>query len=304
MKVGYFYRDYRRDRNLAGGTEGQPTATRNMAQAMPRHGAEVIVYCYTSNPHEEGVFKQDRIVVKQFYLPSWLRNFNFFYVPSRLRDILSGNRDHLDAVILTGGFIPENYPVTRLFQKNKIPYVLEPLEAYNPYSYYGFKGLKKTIYESLFEKKVVDNAAAIRIISSVQERHFQARGYKLRSDKFFVTKDGVDLEDEPSAIETRDILSREPIHANSNVFGYLGRLVIYKKGLDVLLQAWAIYMQNGGAGVLKIVGPDPSGRSVSKLRSIAASLNCKEYRDTATFTRRGKIQLHAKYFDTRSSIEA
>lgn len=272
MRIGYYYRDYRHHRSLPGGTEGQPTATRYMAQAMARHGAEVIVYCYTSKSEEQGVYKQDNIVVKSFYLPPSLQNVNFFFVPPGLEETLSSNKDNLDALILTGGFIPENYPIARLLQKSQIPYVFEPLEAFNPHSYYGFKGLRKSIYESLFEKTVVNNAAAIRIISGVQERHFEARGYRLRSDKFFVTKDGVDYEDVPSAMEIQDMMVREPANENSNVFGYLGRLVIYKKGLDVLLQAWAIYMRSGGSGVLKIVGPDPSGGSIARLRSMSASL--------------------------------
>jgi glycosyltransferase involved in cell wall biosynthesis len=246
-----------------------------MAQAMAKHGADVIVYCYTSNPHEQGVNEQAHISVKSFYLPPSLQNINFVHVPPGLKEILSSNQDDLDALILTGGFIPENYPVARLLQKSKIPYVFEPLEAFNPYSYHGFKGLRKSIYENLFEKNVVNNAAAIRIISSVQERHFQARGYRLRSDKFFAMKDGVDFEDIPTAAEIQELPAREPAQENSNVFGFLGRLVIYKKGLDILLQAWSIYMRRGGAGVLKIVGPDPSGGSIAKLRSMSAGLDLK-----------------------------
>jgi len=275
MRIGYFYRDYRHSRGSRAGTEGQPTATRNMAQAMAKHGADVIVYCYTSDPNEQGVNEQDHIVVKSFYVPSSLYNFNFLRVPPQLKDILSENRDSLDAAIVTGGFIPENYLFARLFQRSKVPYVFEPLEAFNPYSYYGFKGLKKNIYETLLEKNVVNNAVAIRLISNVQERHFQVRGYRLRPDKFFVMKDGVDFEDVPTAAEIQELLAREPAHENSNVFGFLGRLVIYKKGLDILLQAWSIYTRRGGAGVLKIVGPDSSGGSLAKLRSMSAGLDLR-----------------------------
>lgn len=57
------------------------------------------------------------------------------------------------------------------------------------------------------------------------------------------------------------------------VFGYLGRLDSKQKGLDLLFQGFSLYKQNGGIGVLKLVG---LGEDKKDLELMAKSLKIEQ----------------------------
>jgi len=207
------------------------------------------VFVYTYNRKENRTFEVDGVIVRSFYVPAWTINRNPFYVPRDLQHIIENNTDELDALVITGAFIPENAPIARLARRAYLPYVLYPNDAFNPRTFDGFRGFRKGLYERLFERSLVDNAALIRLLSPAQIQHFETRGYSVK-DRHFIVKEGIDTE---SLGVVHDLPNRQ--HHAEPQFGFLGRLDIYQKGLDILLEGWAQYKRAGGTGQLTLVGP-------------------------------------------------
>jgi len=245
-----------------------PRETALLAAAMGRHAEQVFVYCYTADRSRVGEHKQGPVKVRAFFVPSWCLGRNCFYVPSELRRLIQSNSDHLDCVLITASFLPENAPVARLLRKAGIPYFVSVGEGFNPFMFDGIRGLKKALYGRLLEGPILRNAAGIRLYSSIQQQHVEQR-ISLSSPKFFIIKEGIDSEEirYPTVAEPN---GKQP----EPVFGFLGRLEVRKKGLDLLLGGWSIYRRRGGRGSLLIAGPALPGEQQKLDRQ------CRELRIT------------------------
>lgn len=251
MKIAHFYRDY-----LCPG--GMPRETKLLAEAMARRLDGVYVYCYTADPSEEGACRHGGVTVRRFYWPRRFWNRNAFALPLRLEEILRSNTDGLSAVILTGTFIPENFSLARLLVRIGIPYVVSIGDGFNPYLFGGLRGVKKRLYTRLFERRILRDSLALRLYSAIQVEHLKRGG--LGDDwEFFVIKEGVDWEAirAECGVAFGDlVVDSHPIHRREGWprFGFLGRISVYSKGLDLLVRAWADYEAKGGIGRLSIVG--------------------------------------------------
>lgn len=262
MRICHFYRDY-----LFPG--GIPRETQLLANAMSDSVEHVFIYCYTKDRNEEGYSTKKNLTIRKFYLPAWCWGMAFFNTPKALRHTLTENQDKLDCVILTGSFIPCNIPMAALLKNVGLPYFISPGEGFNPFTFRGVRGIRKRIYEYLFEKHAMNHAKGIRLYSNAQVKHLRERGYS-NQKKFFFVKEGIDrkkIKDEMIDPYNEHLPMPDTVWCNKLVFGYLGRLSVYKKGLDLLLEAWSIYLQQGGAGCLKIAGPgtDRDLRQLSRL---------------------------------------
>jgi glycosyltransferase involved in cell wall biosynthesis len=261
MNIGVFYRDF-----LSGG--GLPRDAREMVKDLSKL-ANVFVYYYS--PQTSSTTTQGNLTLKGFHVPLGMRTRNFLYCPNELRTILATNGDKLDVVILYGSFIMENVPVATLLQKASIPYIFFPHEGFSSLTFVGRRALLKGIYETLFERSIVNRALGIRLLSQLQHDEFAVRGYDL-TQKSFILSEAIDWGKINSELKSSQPYYLEPTPDDDLTFGYLGRFLMYKKGLDVLLKAWGIYKGRGGKGQLKLVGPD-SGGDLDKLKELARSLH-------------------------------
>lgn len=229
-----------------------PRETALLAREMAKLVDRLVLYCYVADPSREGETRIDGLPVRAFYQPAWRRNKDPIQAPARMHQVLEANEDQISVLILIGSFIPENVPVARAARAADIPYVVSVGDAFNPFLLSGFKGLRKRFYERAFERRMLEGALAIRLYSEAQAPHLAARGYA-DEGRFFVAKEGIDrdtIEQEDVAPPVRSDRPPDPIS-----FGFLGRLNIYTKGLDLLLEAWSLYKQGGGRGRLVIAGP-------------------------------------------------
>jgi glycosyltransferase involved in cell wall biosynthesis len=246
LSVGIFYRDL-----LQPG--GIPRETAQLAREMQKLVDRLVLYCYVGESSREGRHEVEGVPARGFYQPRWRRNRDPFRAAAGIVDVIRRNEDGISVLVLVGSFIPENVPVARAARQRGIPYVLSVGAAFSPHLFSRFKGFKKRMYERAFERRVVDEALAVRLYSEAQAPHLTSRGYS-DDGRFFVAKEGIDW----------DTIQREggmvavappEISVDPLVFGFLGRLHIFGKGLDILLEAWSHYKQAGGGGRLIIAGP-------------------------------------------------
>lgn len=229
MKIGLFYRDY-----LNPG--GMPQETRYLAEALSRRGHEVIVFCYGDTPVCDG---ENGVTRKVFRHPRLVTS-----VDPDLRDLLRSNQDRLDVLFLIGGHIPENFGVSRAAFRAGIPYIISVGEAYNPYNLE--KGsLKKGLWKRLFESRILQDSLAVRCYSRENVKQLEAYLQGLES---FILREGVHTF-EVSPPESGVYDSRD-----TNLL-FLGRISIWKKGIDQLIDAVAQIHSNYARLRLHIVGP-------------------------------------------------
>lgn len=128
---------------------------------------------------------------------------------------------------LHGGWIPVFSTISRILSSSQIPFVFTPHGAYNTIAMER-SSILKNIYFKLFERRMLRRASKIHCIGESE-----VSGLKgiFRTEKTFLLPYGF----ETPAGET----PKRIIHEKQFIIGFVGRLDIYTKGLDILLDAFA-----------------------------------------------------------------
>lgn len=180
---------------------------------------------------------------------------------------------------LHGAFIPEFYHLSKLFQKQNVPYVYTPHGSLTVAAMQQSKWRKK-IYFSLFEKSVIKNAKAVQMLG---DQEFSYLDELVKINHKVLIPNGMDLTELPKHIQRP---------ANTElVFNFCGRLDTYHKGLDLMLKGFSIFLKNGNAARLELIG---DGKDRPALEQLAKDLGIEE-----------KVIFHgAKYGDEKYQLMA
>lgn len=146
---------------------------------------------------------------------------------------------------LHGGWIPFYYSFSKLLQKKGIPYVITPHGAYNTLAMKR-SYVQKYLYFLGFEKKVLQNAQTIHCLGESEVEGLA---------RFYPNSQSVHL---PYGFALPKILKHQDKKIDSCVFGFIGRLDIFTKGIDILLTAFAQVQTQMPNAKLWIVGDGDS----------------------------------------------
>lgn len=164
-----------------------------------------------------------------------------------------------DALVhLHGGWQPEFHAAARVLAARGLPWVVTPHGAYRA-QVLRQGWLKKRVYLALRDGPLLRRARAVHVFSAREAAELLERVPAART---VVLPNGVD----PAELAPRT-LDATPRDAAD--FVYCGRLAEHTKGLDVLLDAWALHLARGGRGSLALVGDGPDRE---RLRARAATL--------------------------------
>jgi len=145
-----------------------------------------------------------------------------------------------------GALIPEFFLVAGMLRKKGIPYIYTPHGAFNKIALMKNHWLKK-IYISLLERTILRGARKVHFLG---ESEFEYIDRLIPLKNKVLVPNGQDMEE--LSFEYQQMRTEtEP------VFGFCGRLDIYYKGLDMLLEAFAEYKRKNGRGVFWIIGDGP-----------------------------------------------
>lgn len=166
---------------------------------------------------------------------------------------------HKNAVFhLHGGWIPVYYSLALLFQKHNIKYVLTPHGAYNTVAMER-SSIKKKIYFQLFEKHVLKYAHKLHAIG---ESEVQGLNSIFKNNKSLLLPYG--FIQPPS--------STNKAKSSNFIIGFVGRIDVYTKGLDVLLEAFHLFQKKEQDSELWIIG---DGEEMSYLEKFIAENSIK-----------------------------
>lgn len=187
-----------------------------LAVQQSSHGLAVSIWGITSNTNFD--FPQrnfDTVLFKAYK--------NKFKLDRHFADMVEKVKGN--AVFhIHGGFNPTFYSVSRVLRKLNARYVFTPHGAYNVIAMQRSKWVKK-VYYSLFEKYLLKGAQTIHCLGQSEVDGLQAI---YCTDKFSLA---------PYGFELNEITGVQPV-ADKFIIGFCGRIDIYTKGLDLLLDAF------------------------------------------------------------------
>jgi glycosyltransferase involved in cell wall biosynthesis len=219
---------------LVGGTE---KAVHGLAAGLAASGARVTVLC--EGTASSTTATNHGYVVRCFARPWPQRPFG---VSRQLKRYLAV--ESFGLVVLNGLFTPNVYSLARVLARARKPYVFAPHGVYQPELFRRNPHLKLP-YWTLFERRVLQGASAIQVQDSRQVHWLRARGVP---NPVVAVPSGMFADDVPADIASRWTHDRGP------AFLYFGRIDVYGKGLDLLLEAFAQVAAQAGA-TLTIQGP-------------------------------------------------
>lgn len=155
--------------------------------------------------------------------------------------------DKPDLVVFHEVYRPPFLKIAKAVRRAGIPYIIFPHGSLEEGAQKK-KRLKKLVGNILLFNNFIYRAAAIQCLSATEEANTKFKVAK------FIGTNGISL---PEEVKPKDGFSSEGVR-----FLYIGRLDAYHKGLDLLIEAFAMkagYLRANGC-TLCIYGPDLNGR--------------------------------------------
>jgi glycosyltransferase involved in cell wall biosynthesis len=248
-----------------------------MARAVASLGHKVCIY--TTNldgqteldvPLDQPVFKDG---VSIHYFP--VQSPRFWRTSIPLGKALQRDIPEYDIVHIHSLYLFHNMVAAHYCSKYNIPYLIRPHGTLDPYIYKRHR-LRKRVMELLFEHRNIRHAAAVHYTTEEEKR--LARPYTLNAPGI-VVPNGLDLSEYESLPKLRTFRSKYSETFGKKIVLFFGRLN-FKKGLDILIPAFAKVARMYDDVHLVIAGPDNEGLG-DKVRGW---LKDDEILDRATFT--------------------
>lgn len=265
----------------------------NLNKALVRRGVDLSVY--TTNVGLEGnVLTNEEISIEGIKVNyftfvkslEWLGPTGWQFSPV-MKSALKKSIKDFDLVYIVGVW---NYPVTmaaRCCLKYKKPYIISPRGMLYPITM-GRKLWKKSVYYNFAVKDILNSASAIHY--TTEDEAEKCHSFLGLRNRKIVIPNGIDLSefsDLPTRQEFRD---RYPVLKDKKVILFLGR-INWKKGLDILIQAYNILAKESNEVHLFIAGNDEEGYK-EKIEKQVSSFSLQK-RVTFSGVLNGKERLEA-----------
>lgn len=144
---------------------------------------------------------------------------------------------------LHGGFLPQIFSVAKHLVKHGHEYIYTPHGAFNTEALKRSQ-YKKQSYIRLFENRIVNNAKFVHVIGKSE-----IEGTR----KVFGTDVKIELVPNGQRVP-KESIHQKPVPRERSHFGFLGRLDIHTKGIDILLSGFERLVAKGSNAMLHIGG--------------------------------------------------
>jgi len=214
----------------------------NLATAQVDLGYDVEIIGLSNTPEIDKIERKYKLLLftrKKFFLDMELVEY--------LKTL-----DGKDTIFhLHGGFIIDFYFIGRLLKKLGIRYIFTSHGSYNKEALQKRYWFKK-IFFILFDSYILKNAWKVHFLGMSEYQYIDTM---LQNINKIIVPNGQNLDE--LKFEYSEIKSiQRPI------FGFVGRIDIYVKGLDILFDGFLEYKRKGGNGILWIIG---DGLNLKKL---------------------------------------
>jgi len=271
--------------SLAARDGGPAKVAVEMCRELARRGAEAEIY--TTNLDGHGVLDVapgkpvTQGDVRVTYFPVDLSNYYKISLP--LAAALKASIPNYDVVHIHSLYQFPSNVAAYYCRRHGVPYVVIPHGALDPFLFRRHRA-RKWLYEVTLERRNLREAAAVQFTSEEEKILAATHGLRFRP---VVAPLGVDLDDSPQSIVRGKLAARWPETTGKRVLLYLGR-INFKKGLDLLAQAFGQIARELTDVHLLIAGPDSDGYAAK----VRLWLSEQGVLDRTTFT--GMVEGEAK----------
>lgn len=223
-----------------------------------------IVYVYG---FKEGIFEVDTIhrpegvILKYFPRGSKKNGFLSTMFLRYLRE----NPDKLDYFHFHSVYMRMNVVAAEYCS---MPYIVTPHGGYALINRNRsfFTKIKKAIYEIVSERNYLRNALMIQTLSDFEKRELLSIFPELENQTYTI----------PNG--TPDVLYQAEISNSKTLrIGFIGRVAVYHKGLDLFMNGMSEYVRHGGKRIqVKIVGPG-NYEDIEQLEKLIQTNNLENY---------------------------
>ncbi|MDI9310784.1 MAG: glycosyltransferase [Limnohabitans sp.] len=216
-----------------------------MASHQESFGEKVIVWGITKD-------KEKNYPDRNFETRLFLKSKNPFGISTELKNAILEKKDK--AIFhFHGGWIPVYYTLSKFLNKHSIPFVVTPHGAYNAIAMKKSQWLKK-IYYSFFEKNMLRKASKIHCLG---QSELDNTATLFESDKAILIPYGYESNLKNIACESKD--------ESQFIFGFIGRLDIYTKGLDKLIDGFQNFFDTHPNARLWMIGDSDEKEVLKKM---------------------------------------
>jgi len=239
------------------------------------------VTTYTTDANGTGDLKVPRgrpILVDRlpvWYFPRWWfgrarKPFSIFFSPEMGRQLRRLKAGDYDLLLIHAGFGDPGRMAAAAARRTGIPYICYTHGGFEPWALYD-KYWKKRLYLALVEGRILQEAAGIIVCNDAETQELRRLG--IRSPVCPIPW-GVDLPD-PHRLPGKERLEELWPHLAGRSFALFLSRLHPKKGLDLLIPAFASLAQEFPDWLLVLAGPDEKGYQ-AKLVRLVEELNLSQ----------------------------
>lgn len=209
----------------------------NLATSQVEIGNEVFVFGLVNN------FNNDKLH-REYNLNLFKRRK--FRIDEKLKDKIVSFKGSNVIFHIHGGFIIDFFFIAKIIRKNGFNFIFTPHGCYNTVAMEKSK-FQKMIFLKLFDGFIINAAWKLQCLGKSEMTNLTKLGF---SRNLALIPNGQNLGD----------LSYKFTHkykSNSLVFGFVGRIDTYHKGLDLLIKGFINYIKGRGTGDLWVIGDGP-----------------------------------------------
>ena len=186
---------------------------------------------------------------------------------------LKHSHGEIDVIHFVGFFFPEYLLAAHSATADGIPYVISPLSNLQRHALERSRR-KKRVFLMLGGARFLRRANAVHSFGSSETESILDLGF--RGDIFEIPL-GLDLESRDSAsLEGQDSGELHNLNAAKDYVLFFGRLDVFQKGLDLLLEGFEIYCKSNPSGLRLVIAGRSWNGSDQWLRSRIATMACAD----------------------------
>lgn len=268
---------------------GPSIACPALCRELARQGHQVAIYTTNVDGHQQSSVSLNQPVfdngVELRFFSGWTHPLEYKFSPS-LRRALADRIPAVDLVHIYSLYIFSATAAAHLCRRFKVPYLLHPHGSLDPFLLRRHP-IRKWLYSALIERRNFRHASAVLFNSQEELRLAEPWLDRVlpaptrRRPALEVVPVGLEEEcfTPVSAGSRQQFLSRYPELIGKHILLFFGRLS-FKKGLDLLAEAFIELARDSNRVHLLVVGPDTEGYG-EKLRHW---LGAGRVLERATFT--------------------
>jgi glycosyltransferase involved in cell wall biosynthesis len=178
----------------------------------------------------------------------WPASRASWILETQLRTRFSGQLMQADGLHVHGLWETHTSVATHIARSLRKPYILSAHGMLEPWALAN-KGLKKRLYSAFIERNNIENATCLHALTLAEADDYRRFGSRR---PIAVIPNGVML---PATVDSSLFLDAFPTLRKKRVVLFLGRMHV-KKGIDLLVKAWADVARRFPDAVLVLAGPD------------------------------------------------